>query len=88
MHQQIALPVTATGFPITVGGGGAGVGESPLLLVNQEGRGSQIQVFQQLHQQVVVEVVKQVPRSPGNRWTPGGSGGGGGSYNSGTRRNR
>jgi hypothetical protein len=76
-----ALPVTAQGFPITVGGGGAGVSESPSPTCKTGNRGDN-SVFSTITSTGGGGGVKQNQTGPQEPASPGGSGGGS-SYNCG-----
>jgi hypothetical protein len=76
-----ALSVTATGFPITVGGGGTGVAESPAPSCKTGNRGSN-SVFSTITSTGGGGGIKQGSTAPAEPLSPGGSGGGG-SYNAG-----
>ena len=75
------LSVTATGFPIVVGGGGTGVSESPAPSCKSGNRGSNSS-FSTITSTGGGGGIKQGSTAPAEPLSPGGSGGGG-SYNCG-----
>ena len=71
-----ALPVSVQGYPITVGGGGAGASESPAPTCKAGNRGAN-SVFSTITSAGGGAGIRQNQIGPGEPTSPGGSGGGG-----------